>query len=212
MNSQKNSSSSFIAKLHKSRGILLDILESRGFVTEDYKYFGISEIQMMFNNKQLDMLLENPKNKKKIYVKYHMATLNQTKIYEYIDDIYHLEDMLKPNDELLIILKDQNINLTLEEIMNFVYIKDKIFVNVRKIQHYLFNHLEHIYVPPHRIMTEQEKKIHYEKYKITDDKQLPEISRFDATASIIGLRPGELCEITRPSTTSILSKYYRLCK
>ena len=212
MNSQKNSSSSFIAKLHKSRGILLDILESRGFVTEDYKYFGISEIQMMFNNKQLDMLLGNPKNKKKIYVKYHMATLNQTKIYEYIDDIYHLEDMLKPNDELLIILKDQNINLTLEEIMNFVYIKDKIFVNVRKIQHYLFNHLDHIYVPPHRIMTEQEKKIHYEKYKITDDKQLPEISRFDATASIIGLRPGELCEITRPSTTSILSKYYRLCK
>ena len=212
MISQKNSSSSFIAKLHKSRGILLDILESRGFVTEDYKYFGISEIQMMFNNKQLDMLLENPKNKKKIYVKYHMATLNQTKIYEYIDDIYHLEDMLKPNDELLIILKDQNINLTLEEIMNFVYIKDKIFVNVRKIQHYLFNHLDHIYVPPHRIMTEQEKKIHYEKYKITDDKQLPEISRFDATASIIGLRPGELCEITRPSTTSILSKYYRLCK
>jgi DNA-directed RNA polymerase subunit H len=212
MNSQKNSSSSFIAKLHKSRGILLDILERRGFVTEDYKYFGISEIQMMFNNKQLDMLLENPKNKKKIYVKYHMATLNQTKIYEYIDDIYHLEDMLKPNDELLIILKDQNINLTLEEIMNFVYIKDKIFVNVRKIQHYLFNHLDHIYVPPHRIMTEQEKKIHYEKYKITDDKQLPEISRFDATASIIGLRPGELCEITRPSTTSILSKYYRLCK
>ena len=212
MNSQKNSSSSFIAKLHKSRGILLDILERRGFVTEDYKYFGISEIQMMFNNKHLDMLLENTKNKKKIYVKYHMATLNQTKIYEYIDDIYHLEDMLKPNDELLIILKDQNINLTLEEIMNFVYIKDKIFVNVRKIQHYLFNHLDHIYVPPHRIMTEQEKKIHYEKYKITDDKQLPEISRFDATASIIGLRPGELCEITRPSTTSILSKYYRLCK
>jgi DNA-directed RNA polymerase subunit H len=212
MNSQKNSSSSFISKLHKSRGILLDILERRGFVTEDYKYFGISEIQMMFNNKQLDMLLENQKNKKKIYVKYHMSTLNQTKIYEYIDDIYHLEEMLKPTDELLIILKDQNINSTLEEIMNFVYIKDKIFVNVRKIKNYLFNHLDHIYVPPHRIMTEQEKKIHYEKYKITDDNQLPEISRFDATASIIGLRPGELCEITRPSTTSILSKYYRLCK
>ena len=208
----KNSSSSFISKLYKSRGILLDILERRGFVTDDYKYFGISEIQLMHNNKQLDMLLENPKNKQKIYVKYHMSTLNQTKIYEYIDDIYHLEEMLKPTDELLIILKDQNINATLEEIMNFVYIKDKIFINVRKIKHYLFNHLDHIYVPPHRIMTEQEKKIHYEKYKITDDKQLPEISRFDATASIIGLRPGELCEITRPSTTSILSKYYRLCK
>jgi DNA-directed RNA polymerase subunit H (RpoH/RPB5) len=212
MNSQKNSSSSFISKLHKSRGILLDILEKRGFDTEDYKYYGISEIQLMFNNKQLDMLLENKKNKKKIYIKYHLSTLNQQKIYEYIDDIYHLEEMLQPTDELLIIIKNQNINTTLEEIMNFVFIKDKIFVNVRKIKHYLFNHLDHIYVPPHRIMTKQEKKVHYEKYKITDDSQLPEISRFDATASIIGLRPGELCEITRPSTTSILSKYYRLCK
>jgi len=211
MNSQKSSSSSFISKLHKSRGILLDILEKRGFVTDDYKFFGISEIQIMFNNKQLDMLLTNPKNKKNIYVKYHLSTLNQQKIYEYIDDLFHLEDILTPRDELLIIIKNQNINKTLEEIMKFVYVKDKIFINIKKVKHYLFNHLDHIYVPPHRIMTEQEKKIHYEKYKITNDNQMPEISRFDATASIIGLRPGELCEITRPSTTSIRSKYYRLC-
>ena len=53
MNSQKGSNSSFISDLVKSRGILLDILESRGFDTDDYKYFGISEIQLMFNNKQL---------------------------------------------------------------------------------------------------------------------------------------------------------------
>jgi DNA-directed RNA polymerase subunit H (RpoH/RPB5) len=211
MNSQKGSNSSFISELFKSRGILLDILESRGFITDDYKYFGISEIQMMFNNKQLDMLLTNPKNKKKIYIKYHLATLNQQRIYEYVDDLFHLEDILTPKDELLILIKNQNINKTLEEIMNFIFIKDNIFVNIQKIQHYLSNKLNHIYVPPHRIMTMQEKKIYYEKYKITNDNQMPEISRFDAVGSIIGLRPGELCEITRSSTTSITSKFYRLC-
>ena len=211
MNSKKNSSS-FVAKLHKSRKILLDILEKRGFETEDYKYFGISEVQILFNNKQMDMLLENPITKRKIYVKYHLSTLNSQKIYEYIDDLYHLEEMLTPNDELLIIIKDQNINTTLQEIMNYVFIKDKLFVNIRKIKHYLFNHLEHVLVPPHRILTQKEKESVYEKYKITDDTQMPEISRFDATASIIGLRPGELCEITRSSSTSITSKYYRLCK
>ena len=211
MNSQKNSSS-FIAKLYKSRKILLDILEKRGFETEDYKYFGISEVQILFNNKQMDMLLENPTTKRKIYIKYHLSTLNGQKIYEYIDDLYHLEEILTPNDELLIIIKDQNINTTLEEIMNYVFIKDKIFVNIRKIKHYLFNHLEHVLVPPHRILTQKEKESVYEKYKITDDSQMPEISRFDATASIIGLRPGELCEITRSSSTSITSKFYRLCK
>tara|TARA_B100001093_G_C26859815_1_gene1029415 strand:+ start:8312 stop:8947 length:636 start_codon:yes stop_codon:yes gene_type:complete len=211
MNSKKNSSS-FVAKLYKSRKILLDILEKRGFETEDYKYFGISEVQILFNNKQMDMLLENPITKRKIYVKYHLSTLNSQKIYEYIDDLYHLEEMLTPNDELLIIIKDQNINTTLQEIMNYVFIKDKLFVNIRKIKHYLFNHLEHVLVPPHRILTQKEKESVYEKYKITDDTQMPEISRFDATASIIGLRPGELCEIIRSSSTSITSKYYRLCK
>jgi DNA-directed RNA polymerase subunit H (RpoH/RPB5) len=211
MASQKNSSS-FISKLYKSRNILLDILEERGYLTEEYKHFGISEMQILFNNKQLDMLLENPKNKRKIYVKYHLSTLNQQKIYDYIDDLYHLEDILTPDDELLIIIKDQNINSTLEEIMNFIFIKDGVFVNIRKFKHYLFNHLEHVLVPEHKILTDNEKQIVYEKYKITDEKQMPEISRFDATASIIGLRPGELCEITRPSKTAILSKYYRLCK
>ena len=51
----------------------------------------------------------------------------------------------------------------------------------------------------------------YKKYNITDDKQIPNISRFSPVSLVIGLRPGELCEITRPSRTSITSLFYRLC-
>ena len=132
MSSSQKISSQFISKLYKSRKILLDILNLRGFQIDDYKFFGISEIQMLYNNKQLDMLLTHPVTKKKIYVKYHLSTLNDKKIYEYIDDLYHLEDMLSEDDELLIIIKNQNINVTLEEIMNFIFIKDNIFVNIKK--------------------------------------------------------------------------------
>ena len=211
MNAQKNSSQ-FISNLYKSRHILLDILEERGFKTDDYKSFGISEMQIYLQNKQLDMLLNNPKTKKKIYVKYHLSTLNDKKIYEYIDDLFHLEEILNENDELLIIIKNQNINTTLEEIMNFIYIKDNIFVNIKKIDNYLFNILDHSMVPEHRVLNNKEKEFIINKYKISEETQFPEISRFDAVATTIGLRPGELCEITRPSTTSITSKYYRLCK
>jgi DNA-directed RNA polymerase subunit H (RpoH/RPB5) len=211
MNTQKNSSQ-FISKLYKSRNILLDILKRRGYKTNDYKSFGISELQILFVNKQLDMLLENPKNKKKIYVKFHLSTVNDKKVYEFIDDLFHLEEMLNENDELLIIVKNQNINNTLEELMNFIYVKDNIFVNIKKIDHYLFNILDHSMVPEHKVLNKTEKEFIMEKYKIINEKQLPEISRFDPVASAIGLRPGELCEITRPSTTSITSKYYRLCK
>ena len=66
-------------------------------------------------------------------------------------------------------------------------------------------------VPEHKILNEKEKETIYEKYKIMQDSELPEISRFDPVAKALGLKPGEVCEITRSSKTSITSKYYRLC-
>ena len=51
----------------------------------------------------------------------------------------------------------------------------------------------------------------YEKFNITKDSEVPEISRFDPVAQAIGLRPGQLCKITRSSPTSITTEFYRFC-
>ena len=75
----------------------------------------------------------------------------------------------------------------------------------------IFNILEHSLVPPHKILTDDEKKKVYKQYNITNDSQFPEISRFDPVASALGMRPGDLCKIERPSPTAITSTYYRLC-
>tara|TARA_B100000795_G_scaffold82696_1_gene59930 strand:+ start:1202 stop:1864 length:663 start_codon:yes stop_codon:yes gene_type:complete len=219
MNKQKQTSFT-VSKIYKSRKNLLDILEKRGFDVSDYINFGINEIQAMYLNKQLDMLLKDKSNNKKIYVKYHVTNksgsstfpkLRDSHINEYIDDLFNLEEILSTDDELLIIIKDQNINKTLEEFMDFIFIKDKHFINILKISEILFNILDHCMVPKHRILNEKEKEKVYEKYMIMADKELPEISRFDPVAKAIGLKPGELCEITRSSKTSITSEYYRLC-
>jgi hypothetical protein len=42
----------------------LEILKARGFDTDDWGGFSVTEIQTLYNNKQLDMLLENQKNKR----------------------------------------------------------------------------------------------------------------------------------------------------
>tara|TARA_B110000261_G_C13095563_1_gene361687 strand:- start:54 stop:689 length:636 start_codon:yes stop_codon:yes gene_type:complete len=211
MNNKKHTSTT-ISKIFKSRKILLNILEKRNFIVDDYSNFGINEIQIMSLNNQLDMLINN-KNGKKIYVKYHSNKLRDTHINEYIDDLFNIEEHLKKdNDELLIIIKDQRINKTLEEYMNYIFVKDEIYVNIINIQEILFNILNHVMVPEHKILTNKEKEFIYNKYNIMEDNELPEISRFDPVAKIIGLRPGELCEITRASKTSITSKYYRLCQ
>lgn len=148
---------------------------------------------------------------KKIYIKYHLeGKLKQTNIYEYIDDIFDVEQILSPTDELLIITKDKVNQITKDLLVN-IYNNDKKNVNIYNLNDFLFNIMEHDMVPPHRILSDDEKKDIYTKYYITDDKQLPEISRFDPVALAIGLRSGDLVEITRSSPTAITTNYYRLC-
>jgi DNA-directed RNA polymerase subunit H len=74
-----------------------------------------------------------------------------------------------------------------------------------------YNILDHNLVPPHRILQNKEKEEIIDKYKIIDNKQLPEISRYDPVSVAINMRPGDICEIIRPSKTAILTKYYRYC-
>ena len=49
------------------------------------------------------------------------------------------------------------------------------------------------------------------KYNITEKSQFPDISRFDPVDRAIGIRPGKVCNIIRPSKTSITTNYYRIC-
>ena len=66
-------------------------------------------------------------------------------------------------------------------------------------------------VPEHIILNKLEKDAVYKKYNIINDSQLPEISRFDPVAKVLGMRPDSVCEINRPNKSAIVSKYYRLC-
>ena len=55
-----------ILQISKSRKNILDILEtSLNYNVEDYKNFNINEIDAMYSNEQLDMLIEHNENKTK---------------------------------------------------------------------------------------------------------------------------------------------------
>jgi len=203
--------SPLISKIYKSRNILLEILKDRGFHVEDWSDFSVTEIQAMYNNKELDMLLENPTTNRKMYVKYHLATrLGSSHIYDYVDDLFDIEDVLSANDDLIIISKDKT-NLTIRDLVEQLFIKDKKFVNIYNLHDYLFNILEHEMQPTFRILSADEKQQIMKRYNITKDKEFPDISRFDPVSQAIGVRPGELIEIIRSSPTAVNSLYYRIC-
>jgi DNA-directed RNA polymerase subunit H len=210
-------SSSLISSIYKSRKVILGLMESQGYDVDEYNNFSINEVNTMFNNKQSDMLLkkkvENESTGKveKIYIKYYLGkTLRPQNIQEMIDDLYNLEEILEKQDTLMIITKE-DMNESLMNLLKHIWEQDGIMIIIQSIKRLQTNILEHVLVPPHRVLSLIEKNELKRKYNIENDAQFPEISRFDAVSQVIGLRPGQICEIIRPSKTAIMSKYYRIC-
>ena len=210
-------SSALISTVYTSRNTILDLMGKQGYNIEDYANFSVSEVNSMKQNNQLDMLLEkkeeNPvtKRKNKIYIRYYLGkTIRPANLQEMIDDLFNLEEILKKDDTLFIIIKDE-INETLTNELKHIWESDGIFIVVENIKRLQFNILNHELVPEHTIVPESEVVNIMKKYNITDKIQFPDISRFDPVARAIGLRPGQLCHIVRPSKTAIKADYYRIC-
>ena len=207
-------SSGTITALFKSRNILLDLLARQGMDVTNYTDYGVAEVQTMYANNQLDMLLTTEKDVhpvRKVYVKYYLAkTLRRENINHMIDDLFYLEQVLQPSDTLVIVMK-QEVNDTVIGILNEIWEKDRIFIVIHSLDRLQFNILEHQYVPEHVVLSESEQEEVLKKYNITDTKQMPSISRYDPVALAIGMRPGQICKITRPSKTSVTSQFYRYC-
>jgi DNA-directed RNA polymerase subunit H (RpoH/RPB5) len=202
---------SSISSIYKSRKIILELLDSQGYNIEEYQNFSINEVNSMKINNQLDMLLEKRNVPEKIYVRYYLQkTIRPQNIQEIIDDLFNMEEILTKKDTLMIIIKEE-MNETITNLLKHIWEQDEIFIIVQSIKRLQFNLLEHTLVPSHRILTDDELKDVKKKYNIMDDSQFPEISRFDPVARIIGIRPGQVCEIIRPSKTAINSYYYRIC-
>jgi DNA-directed RNA polymerase subunit H len=127
-----------------------------------------------------------------------------------IDDLFNVEEVLTKDDTLFIIVKDE-VNETLLNTLKHIWETDKIFIVIQPLKRLQFNILEHVLVPNHRILSLSETIQVKNRYNIINDNQFPDISRFDPVAQAIGIRPGEVCEIIRPSKTAITAPYYRIC-
>ena len=76
---------------------------------------------------------------------------------------------------------------------------------------FIYDILDNELVPPHRVISNEEKEELKKKFNIVKDNQFPEISRFDPVSIVFCIRPGQVFEIIRSSPTSLQTKYYRLC-
>lgn len=200
--------------IYNSRKTLLEYLDEQGYNIDDYTDFSINEVLAMISNNQLDMLIDEggeKEEKRKVYIKYHLKkSLRPQYIDEFVEDLYNLDNILQKNDTLIVVSKDEP-NDSLKKYLKQLYADENIFVIVLSLRRLQFNVLKHELVPKHRILNFTEQKEFLKKYNITDSSQVPEISRFDPVSLCIGLRPGSIVNITRPSKTAITGEYFRYC-
>lgn len=210
--------SGHIQAIYNTRKNILEHLKYQNFDTSNFNDFSINEIYNMYQNKQLDMLLTRPAipssniKEKKVMVKYHISkSLKPNDIYGYLEEIFNIEKSLSKDDDLILVCGKEEPNETTIKTLKQIWSLNKINIIVWNIKLLQFNILEHILVPRHIVLTPSEDAEFRKRFNVQNDSELPDISRFSNVAMAIGLRPGQICKIIRPSKTAITSDFYRIC-
>jgi DNA-directed RNA polymerase subunit H (RpoH/RPB5) len=207
-----SSSNTELTAIYNSRKTLLDIYEN----TDSFWHLQRSSIAELQNFTMLKSELDYGN----IYVKYMMnkSTIRLTTIDDLVEEVFETESILTKKDTLVLIINDEP-NDSLIAKMRYLHDNKGYFVVVHNINRLQRNIMKHKLVPQHNIVSDLKVEGEPEtmvdkiiaKYNLKSKSQLPEISRFDPIALLICLRPGQICEITRKSPTSITSLYYRVC-
>ena len=201
-----------ISTIFTSRKNLLDMLKEIGYKTDDFEGYSINHVGTLMKNNQLNLLLSHITEDQSLYIKYTVdgSRITSQAVHKLKDEFFGEDSVLRKKDKLMVIIKDEpndNIKETLDEIWNIygIYIT---VINIHRLQ---YNILKHQWVPKHLLLSEEQIIEMKTKYNIQSNSELPTISRYDPVASIICMKPGQICKIIRKSRTSLESEYYRVC-
>jgi DNA-directed RNA polymerase subunit H (RpoH/RPB5) len=203
-------SSNRILSIYKSRKNILDLLEKQGYNVDD-NTFSINEVDTMYVNSQLDLLISHSTDERKVYVKYLLsAKIRPKDLDEIIEDLFVIENVLKKTDTLVIIVEEEP-NDTIITKSKYLFDHDDTFVVLHNISRLQYNILQHKLIPKVEILNATEVNELKQKYNLKSLEQLPEISRFDPLSLALFLRPGQVCRMVRSSATALSYDYYRHC-
>lgn len=201
-----------IQNIYKARRNILALSEHRGFDTSGYNEFSINEIDTLYKNSQLDMLIENQETKTKSFIKFYLdlKQLKPQNLDSIIEDLFLVDNILTNKDNLIIIVDDEP-NDTIIAKVKYLFDRSGIFVVIHNIQRLQYYILHHELVPKIEILDAVQVTAFKTRYNIQHNSQLPEISRFDPQALAVSMRPGDICKFTRDSPTALETAYYRVC-
>jgi DNA-directed RNA polymerase subunit H (RpoH/RPB5) len=205
--------------LFRSRQTLLKLLADRGYNTKPYEKFGPIEIAAMAaagaNSFRMD--LERADTSSPITKCRVVYSINRVKnrLASFIDEQIDAEsdDAVDPaTTELLVVLLEPVVESFHAAALNVYVNKKKLRISFFQAHTIVNNPMEHISQPKFEKMPASEQAEFLRKNMIKSIANLPLI-RFheDMVARIMGLLPGDIVKITRPSPSAGEYVSYRVC-
>jgi len=207
---------STLSKIIASRPIVCNLLETRGFDAKAFENELPTDLiakagTPLLNEIELELLrIEVSKEEKKAHVLYWMGVVrHKLTDKEKFDKL--LPEGIAETDQIIILLNEPlHKNFHDTAIRQWLHKKQQVsFFDIRQL---MSNPREHAMVPPHRKVLPDEMDALLESLLVKSKMELPHIKyHADVQARILGLLPGEIVEITRPSPTVGEYKVYRIC-
>ena len=210
--------------LYRSRQTLLELQRSKGYNTKPYDKFGPFEIEKMSahsHENALGMVLERQvpdgvSAPAKCHIEYALPKVKNRLAGFLSKLVASLEGEDEANFDAT---KIEVIIITMESIGDTFHTAALNQYNSRKLRISFFdartlatNPLDHVLVPKHEIVPESEHADLLKKYNMKSKLNLPMIKfHEDIIGRIIGLVPGSIVKVTRPSPQAGEYIVYRVC-
>ena len=193
--------------LYKVRETILEMINDRGYLVPESENITFEQFVLKYNNKNIDIFINDEVKNKKIYIHFHndiknfskgdLKSITQKVISEFSD-----EDI-----NLILLLREKENSAVSKELMKEAYKNVEVFLK----KNMLFNITHHVLVPKHILLSKEEEKDLLEKYN-TNKGKLPKISKVDPIAKYYGMKSDQICKIIRKSPEVGEYIYYRLVR
>lgn len=210
----------------RSRQTVLDILDMRGYDTTVYR--NISPLQIVTlaetnaNSRALDIFVLKREGstapcERAVVVHFlhdrirsRLGTLRET-IYEEPGADPTGANRIRRTEDDVIVIVNEPYHEAFDKTSLEVWQQQRgrmVFFHIKSL---VVNPARHVLVPPHRKLTADEAKAAMERFHVTSKVQLPTIRHFDIQSRVLGLVPGDIVEILRPSPTAGTARVLRAC-